>query len=180
VGVLEFWVRKGVAGFRCDVAKLVPLEFWKKATKDLAQINPNLVCVMCYVCYVLCVMCYVLCVMRYVLCVMCYALCVMCYVLCVTCYVSCAFCVLCFAFCVLCFGFCVLVLCFVFCVLCVFCVLFIVYCLLFFGCFLFSYTSIQIWLAESGKPMHTERYRADHSLKVQTVSDCELYQVCEE
>eukprot|EP00026_Physarum_polycephalum_P009955 Phypoly_transcript_10095.p1 GENE.Phypoly_transcript_10095~~Phypoly_transcript_10095.p1 ORF type:complete len:397 (+),score=29.98 Phypoly_transcript_10095:132-1193(+) len=75
ISVLEFWVGKGVDGFRCDVAKLVPLEFWVKARSKLATIKPDL-----------------------------------------------------------------------------------------------------IWLAESGKHMHTERYRADPTMKVDTISEAELYQ----
>ena len=39
---LAFWVRRGVDGFRCDVASLVPLEFWVQARAELAQIRPGL------------------------------------------------------------------------------------------------------------------------------------------
>jgi glycosidase len=35
--VLENWVSLGVDGFRCDVASLVPLEFWKLAREKINQ-----------------------------------------------------------------------------------------------------------------------------------------------
>jgi len=37
IDVLEMWVDLGVDGFRCDVAPLVPLEFWEKAREYLSQ-----------------------------------------------------------------------------------------------------------------------------------------------
>ncbi|ALV61716.1 Glycoside hydrolase 13 family enzyme, alpha-amylase [Thermococcus sp. 2319x1] len=42
IETLKFWA-KYVDGFRCDVAPLVPLEFWEKAKKEVAKINPNLI-----------------------------------------------------------------------------------------------------------------------------------------
>ena len=39
---LALWVRRGVAGFRCDVASLVPVDFWLQARAELAQIRPGL------------------------------------------------------------------------------------------------------------------------------------------
>lgn len=39
---LELWVRRGVDGFRCDVASLVPVEFWVQARTELALLNPEL------------------------------------------------------------------------------------------------------------------------------------------
>jgi glycosidase len=38
---LLLWSDQGVDGFRCDVASLVPLEFWRAARKRLAAKNPN-------------------------------------------------------------------------------------------------------------------------------------------
>jgi glycosidase len=35
VGVLKYWASKGVDGFRCDMAEMVPVEFWKYATEEV-------------------------------------------------------------------------------------------------------------------------------------------------
>ncbi|HBE78089.1 MAG TPA: alpha-amylase [Firmicutes bacterium] len=43
IDTLKFWTKQGVNGFRCDVAPLVPLDFWLKARSELKKINPNLV-----------------------------------------------------------------------------------------------------------------------------------------
>ena len=37
---LQMWA-KIVDGFRCDVASLIPLEFWQRARKAVAQVNPS-------------------------------------------------------------------------------------------------------------------------------------------
>ena len=42
IETLKFWARY-VDGFRCDVAPLVPLEFWETAKKEVAEVNPNLI-----------------------------------------------------------------------------------------------------------------------------------------
>ena len=39
---LERWVRFGVDGFRCDVASMVPLDFWVEARRRCAAIRPVL------------------------------------------------------------------------------------------------------------------------------------------
>lgn len=39
---LAVWVRRGVDGFRCDVASLVPVDFWVQARTELADITPGL------------------------------------------------------------------------------------------------------------------------------------------
>lgn len=39
---LAAWVRRGVDGFRCDAATLVPLEFWLRARRELAELKPGL------------------------------------------------------------------------------------------------------------------------------------------
>ena len=40
--VLKFWVEKGVAGFRCDVAGEIPDAYWQAAWAELRAINPDL------------------------------------------------------------------------------------------------------------------------------------------
>ncbi len=40
--MLHFWVEKGVDGFRCDMAMLVPLDFWQTTFAELREINPDL------------------------------------------------------------------------------------------------------------------------------------------
>ncbi len=39
---LREWVRRGVDGFRCDAATLVPLAFWTRARRELADLKPGL------------------------------------------------------------------------------------------------------------------------------------------
>lgn len=39
---LAFWARRGVDGFRCDVASLVPVDFWMQARAELDAIRPGL------------------------------------------------------------------------------------------------------------------------------------------
>ena len=40
--VMVYWVNKGVDGYRCDMAGLVPGEFWTKAIDSIRSINPNI------------------------------------------------------------------------------------------------------------------------------------------
>lgn len=41
VGALKFWIEEAdIDGFRCDVAALVPTEFWNRARKELDEIKP--------------------------------------------------------------------------------------------------------------------------------------------
>ena len=42
IDCLELWVRRGVDGFRCDVASFVPVEFWLQARSELARLKPGL------------------------------------------------------------------------------------------------------------------------------------------
>ncbi|MDE1548194.1 alpha-amylase family glycosyl hydrolase [Jeotgalibaca caeni] len=42
IETLKMWAEK-VDGFRCDVASLVPLEFWLRARKEVAEVNPDAV-----------------------------------------------------------------------------------------------------------------------------------------
>ncbi|NVJ48806.1 MAG: alpha-amylase [Gammaproteobacteria bacterium] len=39
--ITEFWLSKGVDGFRFDVAELVPVEFWSYLNSHIKQINPE-------------------------------------------------------------------------------------------------------------------------------------------
>jgi hypothetical protein len=43
VDTLKGWVQLGVDGFRCDVASIVPIDFWQRARREVAEINPNVV-----------------------------------------------------------------------------------------------------------------------------------------
>jgi glycosidase len=43
INVLRYWTGFGVDGFRCDVAPLLPLSFWKRARQELAALNPDLI-----------------------------------------------------------------------------------------------------------------------------------------
>lgn len=42
INVLIFWAKK-VDGFRCDVAPLIPLDFWIDARQHVEKVNPNLI-----------------------------------------------------------------------------------------------------------------------------------------
>jgi cyclomaltodextrinase len=43
IDMLKFWVRDyDVDGFRCDVAYMVPTDFWEQARAELAQIKPTI------------------------------------------------------------------------------------------------------------------------------------------
>lgn len=39
---LLYWVSEGVDGFRCDVAPLIPLDFWIQARKALSAVKPDI------------------------------------------------------------------------------------------------------------------------------------------
>ena len=41
--ILLFWAAKGVDGFRCDMAEMVPVEFWHWAISAVKRIYPNVV-----------------------------------------------------------------------------------------------------------------------------------------
>lgn len=40
--ILLFWASKGIDGFRCDMAEMVPSAFWKYATQKVKAVYPNL------------------------------------------------------------------------------------------------------------------------------------------
>jgi glycosidase len=43
IETLKQWVRLGVDGFRCDVATAVPVEFWQRARRELAELKPDII-----------------------------------------------------------------------------------------------------------------------------------------
>lgn len=43
IETLKEWVALGVDGFRCDVAPLVPLAFWRRAREQVEKINPDVI-----------------------------------------------------------------------------------------------------------------------------------------
>jgi glycosidase len=43
IETLQMWVGLGVDGFRCDVASLLPLEFWLRAREAVAEVKPGVI-----------------------------------------------------------------------------------------------------------------------------------------
>jgi glycosidase len=43
IKTLQGWARLGVDGFRCDVASLLPEEFWRRARRDVARTKPGVI-----------------------------------------------------------------------------------------------------------------------------------------
>ena len=41
--ILLFWANKGVDGFRCDMAQMVPVEFWAWAIRRVKAVKPDLI-----------------------------------------------------------------------------------------------------------------------------------------
>ncbi len=41
--ILAYWSAKGVDGFRCDMAEMVPVEFWGWVIPEIKAINPNVI-----------------------------------------------------------------------------------------------------------------------------------------
>ncbi|HEX7365995.1 MAG TPA: alpha-amylase family glycosyl hydrolase [Pelobium sp.] len=41
--ILVYWTKKGVDGFRCDVAEMVPVEFWQWVIPQVKKENPDLI-----------------------------------------------------------------------------------------------------------------------------------------
>ncbi|MFI3282406.1 MAG: alpha-amylase family glycosyl hydrolase [Rikenellaceae bacterium] len=42
IDAMKFWVNRGVDGFRCDMAMLVPIEFWQEVSVALHAIKPDI------------------------------------------------------------------------------------------------------------------------------------------
>lgn len=40
--ILQFWASKGIDGFRCDMAEMVPCEFWGWVIPQIKAVHPNL------------------------------------------------------------------------------------------------------------------------------------------
>jgi len=43
LGILHFWADKGVKGFRCDMAEMVPVEFWQWAIGEIKNKFPEVI-----------------------------------------------------------------------------------------------------------------------------------------
>ena len=41
--ILVFWAKKDVDGFRCDMAEMVPVEFWNWVIPAVKKVNPNII-----------------------------------------------------------------------------------------------------------------------------------------
>ena len=41
--ILMYWADKGVDGFRCDMAEMVPVEFWNWVIPEIKKVHPNMV-----------------------------------------------------------------------------------------------------------------------------------------
>lgn len=41
--ILTFWANKGVDGFRCDMAEMVPIAFWNWVIPQVKKVNPGLI-----------------------------------------------------------------------------------------------------------------------------------------
>lgn len=41
--ILLFWARKGVDGFRCDMAEMVPVEFWNYVIPQVQEVNKDII-----------------------------------------------------------------------------------------------------------------------------------------
>ncbi len=42
IDAMKFWLERGVDGFRCDMAMLVPIEFWQECARELHSVNPDI------------------------------------------------------------------------------------------------------------------------------------------
>jgi hypothetical protein len=43
VETLKGWAQFGVDGFRCDVASIIPVEFWQRARREVEQVKPGVI-----------------------------------------------------------------------------------------------------------------------------------------
>lgn len=41
--ILSYWAKKGVDGFRCDMAEMVPVQFWGWVIPQIKKINPKII-----------------------------------------------------------------------------------------------------------------------------------------
>ena len=41
--ILVYWAKKNIDGFRCDVAEMVPVEFWSWVIPQVKQVNPKII-----------------------------------------------------------------------------------------------------------------------------------------
>lgn len=41
--ILRYWASKGVDGFRCDMAHMVPVDFWRWAIPQVKAVNPDII-----------------------------------------------------------------------------------------------------------------------------------------
>ena len=41
--ILRYWAAKGIDGFRCDMAHMVPIEFWEWAISNIKETYPNII-----------------------------------------------------------------------------------------------------------------------------------------
>lgn len=41
--ILLYWAEKGVDGFRCDMAHMVPIEFWQWAVPNVKERHPHII-----------------------------------------------------------------------------------------------------------------------------------------
>jgi len=42
LNILEFWAAKGIDGFRCDMAEMVPVDFWNWVIPQIKEKHPNI------------------------------------------------------------------------------------------------------------------------------------------
>ncbi len=41
IDAMKYWIERGVDGFRCDMAMLVPIEFWQEVSSELHKMKPD-------------------------------------------------------------------------------------------------------------------------------------------